>query len=173
MRRTQAAKDWIKRAAPAACLLLGACGFLGGPFQAPPQARGNRIEADQLEQLVVGTTTRADVSALVGSPTAQAPFDDNTWLYISSTTQNRVGRVPAVLDQSVVALSFDDAGVLRGIERKTADDSLPVEVVTRTTPSPGTEASFLQQLLGNVGKFNALGSGAAATGPSGGAPRPY
>jgi hypothetical protein len=44
---------------------------------------------------------------------------------------------------------------LKAVARKTQEDALPVEVVDRTTPSPGTEASWWQQLLGNVGKFTA------------------
>ena len=36
---------------------------------------------------------------------------------------------------------------------------MPVEIVSRTTPSPGNDVSFLQQLLGNVGRFNPGGPG--------------
>ena len=143
-------------------------------FEAQPQYRGNKVDKDQLQELTPGTSTRADVAALIGSPTIKAPFDDNTWIYISETTQSQVGRMPAVLDQNVLVLNFDDAGVLRQIEAKTKEDGLPVNVVSRTTPSPGTEASFLQQLFGNIGRFNALGAGAATGGgQSGGAPKPY
>jgi len=41
-------------------------------------------------------------------------------------------------------------------------------VVSRATPSPGSEASFIQQLLGNVGKFSTGG----VPGGSGGARTP-
>ena len=51
-------------------------------------------------------------------------------------------------------LTFDSQGVLRDVKRLNEDDSRPVDVVTRATPSPGSEASFMQQLLGNVGRFS-------------------
>lgn len=153
-----------------ALLTLGACSL----FEAPPMIRGNKIDSEQLKELTPGTSTRADVTALIGSPTVRAAFDDNTWIYISETTQPRVGRTLAVLAQEVVVLKFDGQGVLRNVETKDKADSLPVDVVSRTTPSPGTQASFLQQLFGNVGRFNALGSSAAGrAGPGGGAPAPY
>ena len=127
-------------------LLLGACSV----FQWPQQVRGNKIDPDQLKELVPGTSTRDDVSALIGSPTARATFDDNTWLYITQETRPRVART---LDQA---------------------DALPVSMASQTTPSPGTEASFMQQLLGNIGRYNpgALGGGGIGgpSGPSGGAP---
>jgi hypothetical protein len=59
--------------------------------------------------------------------------------------------------------------VLTSVQKKTIDDGKPVEIVSRTTPSPGTEASVIQQLLGNVGRFNAgsaLSSNPGAQGSS-------
>ena len=148
------------------CLLLGACSF----FEATSQIRGNKVDADQLKELVPGTSTRADVTALIGSPTARATFDDNTWLYVSEVTRPRVGRTLGVVSQTVLVLSFNDQGVLQNVQQLGDDDSVPVSVVARTTPSPGTEASFLQQLFGNIGRFNAVG-GATPSG-GGGAPTP-
>ena len=132
-------------------------------ISAPAQLRGNRVEADQLKQLVPGTSTRADATALLGTPTAKATFDDNTWIYISAMTRPVIAGTTDVMEQQVVVLSFDQSGVLRGVSRKTDDDSRPVGMVARATPSPGSEASFLIQLLGNVGRF---GGGTLPTGGS-------
>jgi outer membrane protein assembly factor BamE (lipoprotein component of BamABCDE complex) len=136
----------------------------------PPQVRGNKVDPDQVKELVPGTSTRQDVTALIGSPTAKATFDDNTWLYIGEVTKPVIGGTQAVEEQQVYVLTFDQSGVLRGIQKKTGADSMPVDVVSRTTPSPGSEASFMQQLLGNVGRFNAVGNNQA--GKQGGATNP-
>ena len=122
----------------------------------PPQVRGNKVDAKVLAQLVPGTSTRADVTALIGSPTAHATFDDNTWLYIGEVTKPLIGGTNVVLDQQVVVLTFDQRGVLRDIANKSQQDGVPVTVVSRTTPSPGKEVSFWAQLLGNVGKFSPM-----------------
>ncbi len=149
---------------------LAGCGFL----QPKEQIRGNKVDADQMKELTPGTSTRADVTALLGSPTLHASFDDNTWLYVSEVTRPRIGGTQAVEQQNVVVVTFDNKGILSAIKTKNQDDSLPVTVVERTTPSPGSEASFLQQLLGNIGRFNAAGaSTATGSAPSGGAPKPY
>jgi outer membrane protein assembly factor BamE (lipoprotein component of BamABCDE complex) len=148
-----------------ACLLLSSCGWL----MPPPQVRGNKVDPESLKELVPGTSTKADVSAVIGSPTAKDTFDDNTWLYISELTQQRIGRTLGELEQNVVIVNFDQKGVLKGVETRNKDDALPVTVIARTTPSPGTEASFLQQLLGNIGRFNPTGAG-SAPGGGGGAP---
>jgi outer membrane protein assembly factor BamE (lipoprotein component of BamABCDE complex) len=156
-----------------ACLLLSSCGWL----MPPPQVRGNKVDPESLKELVPGTSTKADVSAIIGSPTARDSFDDNTWLYISELTQERIGRTLGELKQNVVVLNFDDKGVLTTIHTLDKGDALPVTVIARTTPSPGTEASFMQQLLGNIGRFNPTGAG-PTSGPGangsglGGAPTP-
>lgn len=147
-------------------LLLAACSVI----ETPRTARGNKVDPDQLKDLIVGTSTKADVSSLLGSPTARATFDDNRWLYISELTRTRVGRTPGIVDQNVVVMNFDQGGVLRGVEKLGQDDSKDVTVVSRATPSPGSEASFMQQLLGNVGKFSAgpTGTGGGGSGGSSG-----
>ena len=161
--------NWLAVLAVLAALAaLPACSVV----ETPRTQRGNRVDPDQLKELVVGTSTKSDVSSLLGSPTARATFDDNRWLYISETTNVRIGRTPGVLDQNVVALNFDDSGVLRGIRTLGQDDGKEVSVSSRSTRSPGSEASFLQQLRGNVGKFSAgpsgLGGGGGPSGLGGG-----
>ena len=129
--------------------------------ESPRQLRGNRVDADQVKELVPGTSTRNDVQALLGSPSAKATFDDNTWIYIGGVTHTRVGRTPGLDSQNVVVMKFDQGGVLRDVKSLDKEDSRSVDVVSRTTPSPGSEASFLQQLLGNVGRFSTGGLSAS------------
>lgn len=161
----------LSRAALVGCVLLAGCSFLAPP----PQIRGNRVEVDRLKELVPGTTTEADVTSLLGSPTAHATFDYNTWLYIGERTQTRIGQTQAVLSQDVVALKFNDKGVLQDVAHRDKANSMPVQVIARSTPSPGTSASFLQQLFGNIGRFNAggLSTSTQSTSGAGGAPAPY
>ncbi len=148
-----------------AAVLLGGCarGFLSYP----PQVRGNRVDPDRLEELVSGVSTRADVTALLGSPSARASFDPNTWLYISEVTRPKIAGTQRVLDQQVVAVSFDERGVVKSVEKLTEADSKPVAFVDRATPSPGTDSNFFQQLFGNIGRFGP-GGGSGLAGTTGG-----
>lgn len=132
---------------------LGACS--GPDFMTfPPQTRGNMVDPELLTQLVPGTSSRADATALIGSPTARGTFDDNTWIYIGEVTKPVIGGTLDVRNQEVVVLTFDQGGVLRKIEKKGLGDSQDLAMVSRSTPSPGNDASLLQQLLGNVGRFS-------------------
>ena len=165
--RSQRLRTGRLAAVLAVCLTAAGCSVI----LPPPQIRGNKVEPELLKQLVTGISTKADVSALIGSPTQKVTFDDNTWLYISEVTRPRLGRTLGVLDQTVVVMNFDDRNILTGVKTVTQDDGVDVNVAERTTPSPGTEASFMQQLLGNIGKFNAGGASGGTSGLGGGTPR--
>ena len=147
-------------------LSVGGCGVVS-IFNPTLKQRGSLVEPDALRELIPGTSSRADAVALIGSPTARAPFDDNTWIYISQITSTRIGRTPGVMQQKVVILTFDQGGTLRGINQRTKQDGKSVDMAAGATPSPGSEASFLQQLFGNVGKFTPAGlPGGLGSGPA-------
>ena len=157
----------VRNPLPIALLLisLGACSLV----QTPRSLHGNKVDQDLLKELVPGTSTKKDVTSLIGSPTARATFDDNQWIYISETTHTRIGRLPGVLKQDVVLMNFDEAGTLRSIKQLNQDDGRDVSIASGSTPSPGSEASVLQQLLGNVGRYNVgnLGGDSSNVGTSG------
>lgn len=154
--------------------IVGAAGLaasvaLGGCSMVEPRVdpRGQRIEAYQLEEIVPGVQTRADVAALLGTPSTTAPFGDDAWYYVSSVTRSRVGRMQAVDSQTVVAIRFDERGVVQKVEKLGLDDAADVTPVARVTPTPGNDRNFLQLLFGNIGRFTP-GSDSGRTPGSGG-----
>ena len=66
---------------------------------------------------------------------------------------------------------FTDEGVVKAVDHKVLQDGKEVSPVVRATPAPGRELSFLEQLIGNLGKFNSGGGGTGSAG-SGGQPGP-
>ena len=132
---------------------LGGCGI----FAPIPTDRGVIIEAADYDKLVPGTTTRTDVTTLIGSPTTHATFDDNTWIYIGEVTAPVPTARPKIERQKVVVLTFDAGGVLRSRRLLDKSDAHDVAMASGSTPSPGSETSFMQQLIGNVGRYSPLG----------------
>ena len=144
--------------------LLAGCSLI----ETPTVMRGHKVENELLKELVPGTSSRADVTALLGSPTARATFDDDVWIYAASVTREQIARYPAIQTQDVTVISFTPAGTLKEIKRLSKDDAVPVDVVTRATPSPGSEMTLLQEFLANVGRLAPSAAGAAKRGGGGG-----
>ena len=129
--------------------------FLGGCSLARIDVRGYVPNDEDLAKLEPGRQSRDEVQQILGSPSSMGVFDaEQSWYYIYRKTSTTAFFEPEVLEQRVVVVHFDRVGTLRDVRRYALEDGLIVDPVTRVTPSPGRELSFLEQLLGNVGKFN-------------------
>jgi outer membrane protein assembly factor BamE (lipoprotein component of BamABCDE complex) len=154
-------------AAATVMLALAACSV-------PIDQRGNLPDKAALDQLKPGVTDKATVTRLLGSPSSIAQFDTNTWYYISQKSKTVAFFKPDLLDQEVVAIDFDKDGLLRDIRHRGMQDAQAVAPNPNATPAPGREFSFIEQLIGNFGKFSGKGQtgggggGAAGGGASGG-----
>ncbi|MGH7002306.1 MAG: outer membrane protein assembly factor BamE, partial [Alphaproteobacteria bacterium] len=74
---------------------------------------GNRTLAENVDQIQVGRTTKNEVVRLLGSPSNVASFDENTWYYISARQVQLAFLRPRTTDQAVLAIRFDQSGVVR------------------------------------------------------------
>ena len=107
---------------------------------------------EELQELVVGIDTRASVEDVVGSPTAGGVLEGGNFYYVRSTVKTFGPRRPEVVDRQVLAISFDEAGVLQNIESFGLEDGRVVTLSRRVTDSNISNVSFLRQLLGNIGR---------------------
>ena len=122
--------------------------------------RGNLPDADRIAQIQPGTTTRDQVVKILGTPSSTGVFDDSSWYYISRATRQLAFFNPNVLDQQVYVINFDGRGVVASIDHKDLKDARDIEPVPGATPAPGRELTFLEQIIGNMGRFNRGGGSA-------------
>jgi outer membrane protein assembly factor BamE (lipoprotein component of BamABCDE complex) len=120
----------------------------------PTTERGNLPKPEALQQIKPGVTDKETVARLLGTPSTTAAFDGSTWYYISRETKQIAFLDPRVLDQQVVVVNFDDKGVVTAVDHKGLSDAQAVTPNPNATPAPGREFTFLEQLIGNFGKFN-------------------
>ena len=141
--------------------LLAAVGLalaLGsGACTARIDQRGNKPDEDQVVLINPGVDDKNRVAELIGTPSAISTFNDRTWYYISKRTETVAFFDPEVVDQEVLAISFDDNGVVDNMRIYGPEDGRTIAYVDRTTPTEGNELTLMQQLLGNLGRFNPEG----------------
>jgi outer membrane protein assembly factor BamE (lipoprotein component of BamABCDE complex) len=126
--------------------------------------RGNLPEPDKLAQIRPGTTTRDQVAKILGTPSSTGVFDDKRWYYISRRTSQVAFLDPDLLDQQVYIVNFDGKGVVQGVDHRDLQDGREIEPAPGATPAPGRELTFLEQVLGNIGRFNKGGSSSSEGG---------
>ncbi len=122
--------------------------------------RGNKPDEDQVVQINPGVDDKTRVAELIGTPSSISTFDDRTWYYISKRTETTAFFEPDVTDQQVLAISFDESGIVDNMRVYGQEDGRTIAYVDRTTPTEGNELTFIQQLLGNLGRFNPSGDDA-------------
>jgi outer membrane protein assembly factor BamE (lipoprotein component of BamABCDE complex) len=132
------------------------------------EQRGNLPTPEKLAEIQPGVTSKDGVIKILGSPSSVSIFNDKSWYYISRRTGQTAFFEPSVLDQQVYIVSFDDQGVVKTVDHKGVQDARAIDPVPRATPAPGRELTFLEQLIGNVGKFNNAGSTKSTGSSSGG-----
>ena len=120
--------------------------------------RGNLPDKSKLAEIEPGVTTKEMVSQILGTPSSVSTFGDKTWYYISRRTEQTAFFEPEVLDQQVVVVAFDEGGVVRGVQHLNLADGRQIDPTARETPSAGKELGFVEQLIGNLDKFNPSGS---------------
>ncbi len=146
----------------AIAVVLAATGL--GACVATVDQRGNLPEPDKFAQIRPGTTTREQVAKILGTPSSTGVFDDKNWYYISRRTKRVAFFDADVLDQQVYIVNFDGTGLVRAVDHKDLKDAREIEPAPGATPAPGRELTFLEQVLGNIGRFNKGGSGSAEPG---------
>lgn len=115
-----------------------------------------------MAEIVPGVSSRTNVLQSLGSPTTKAPFDDNVWYYIGQKTEKTGIFDPKVVDKKVVVVAFNEEGLVDTIEEVDAQ-MIDVPHVRRKTPTSGNDITVMEQLLGNIGRFNKNQGNAANT----------
>lgn len=116
--------------------------------------RGNFLYQEDVAAIVPYESTRYDVLNLLGSPTTTAVFDDNTWYYIGLKTEKESFFDEKVDERQTVKITFDETNTVTSVSNVDGE-AVDVPLANRVTPTSGNEVTFLQQMLGNLGKFNA------------------
>lgn len=126
--------------------MLGGCATI--------DIRGHEVDPDQLTKIEVGVTTKEQVSKLLGTPSSISTFGNNTWYYMSEETQQRAFFSPSVLKSNITRITFDTENRVLSLDSVTEKDMQIVSHVTRQEPTAGHSFGVLEQLFGNIGRFN-------------------
>ena len=134
---------------------------------APMRAvRGNFVEVEQIKPLKAGSSTKADVSAALGTPSTTDPFNPRTWIYIGEKTKQRAFFAPEIEARQIIVVKFNEQDILEKIEQRNDKTGKITVMAERKTPTAGHKMNALQQMIGNIGKFNPTSGTQERTGSS-------
>lgn len=110
--------------------------------------------AEDVDLLVVGKDTRESVTTAIGKPGTAGLLDVSGFYYVRSRFEHYLYNEPKEIDREVLAISFNDKGVVENIERFGLEDGQVVVLERRVTDSNIKGVGFLRQLFGSFGRIN-------------------
>jgi len=144
------------KSAPRRALLVASLIVLGAATACAPRVdtRGNAVHIEDVAAIEPGVFTRELVLNKLGSPSSSANFGNDVWYYISERTETTAFFEPEVVQRQVVAIKFNEHGVVKTVDVLDEKNAEKVEPVDRVTPTAGNSVGMLDQLLSNLGRFN-------------------
>jgi outer membrane protein assembly factor BamE (lipoprotein component of BamABCDE complex) len=110
---------------------------------------------DELALIEVGSDTRDTVGQKIGRPSTSGLLNDEGWYYVQSRYRHFGPREPKEIERQVLAITFNEAGVVENIGRFGLEDGKVVEISRRVTETNIKGITLIQQLLGSFGRIQA------------------
>ena len=153
-------------------VVLALAGAVGAAACTPTvTTHGHSISATALATIQPGVTSREEVTRLLGSPSTIGTFDTERWFYVSQRNEVMSFYKADVTAQDVVQIEFDANGIVKDVRTHGLEMAQNIDPDPNKTRTMGNELTALQQLLGNIGRFNSSPeTRAGGSGPPGGGP---
>jgi outer membrane protein assembly factor BamE (lipoprotein component of BamABCDE complex) len=140
---------------PIANILIAATLAVATVACAPRTAnRGNIPTISQLERLKVGMHSKEYVRGILGTPSTVGTFDKDVWYYIGRRTEKWAFFEEKILEQQIVAVYFDPKGTIEHIQTYDKNDRREIAIVESKTATSGHKLGIIEQIIGNIGRFN-------------------
>ena len=97
-----------------------------------------------------GVDNYESVEKALGRPSSSGLLQDRSWYYVESIVENYTYHAPRVVDRTVLAVNFNENGVVSGLTKYGLEDGRIVNHTARTTETGGRSMGVLEQLFGNV-----------------------
>ena len=140
----------LGRLAAVAALAAGLAGCLGYDGEV---TRGYVVNDKLLNQVKPGTPAEK-VLEVLGNPSTTSTVGGDSWYYVSQVLdQSFAFSKPDITDQHVVAVYFDKTKKVQRIANYGLQDGKVFDFVSRTTPTGGSDQSFVGNLFRSFGRW--------------------
>jgi outer membrane protein assembly factor BamE (lipoprotein component of BamABCDE complex) len=138
--------------------LLGALALVSGCTSIVDH-RGYIVDESLVQAVHPGIDNRQSVQGTLGQPTFTSQFGEPVWYYVSSTTAQHPFGSPQIIQHTVLAVKFDQAGNVVSADRTGVEQVVRISPESDQTPTLGRERGLFQDLFGNIGQVGAANAG--------------
>ena len=111
---------------------------------------GHSIDSIELDQIVPGQTTRADVRAVLGKPSFEGAFDSGKIYYLSEVMIEPPGGRKRLSARTMIVIALDEAGVVTEIEVRDETSGNRIAYLDEKSPTPGDNFGVTEQIFSTL-----------------------
>ena len=115
---------------------------------------GYNFDEAAIAKLVDDKSGKSRVRTILGSPSSVSNFGEETWYYIRREYENTAFFPKKLTSQDVIAVRFDSADRVVSIKQYNEQNARQIAVTDDQTSTEGHDLNIIEQLLGNLGRFN-------------------
>lgn len=116
--------------------------------------RGRQELLMKAGNIIEGQMSMRDVQHMLGTPSTRSQFGQESWYYVSGRKETVAFFEPELVDQQVLRIAYDERGIVNKVEFYDQNQAQDIAISDRVTPTSGQEYGIVEQLLGNIGRFN-------------------
>jgi outer membrane protein assembly factor BamE (lipoprotein component of BamABCDE complex) len=113
-------------------------------------SHGHIINENELKQINIGTTTRADILDMLGQPSFKGAFDTQKLYYSSQVMLQPVAGTKQTQKRIIYIFTLNDKNILQSIDLINKEDGLQIAHIDDKTPTPGDTFGILEQVFSNL-----------------------
>lgn len=118
-------------------------------------SHGHLIDAYDLEDIVIGETTKADILFTLGKPSFEGAFNSGKIYYVSQNMVQPAGGRKETVSREIFTFIFTDDDLLQDIVVTDESTGLEIATLQSKTPTPGADFGVLEQIFANIRRRNA------------------
>lgn len=127
--------------------------------------QGYLVDNLLVDSIQPGIDNRESVEGTLGRPTFVSQFGPQEWYYVSRDMKQLAFANPAVKQETVLRVRFDEAGNVAAVDKTGLELVADISPKDGKTPTLGRKRGLLEDIFGNIGAVGAAGAGSAAGGP--------
>ena len=113
-------------------------------------SHGHIINENELRQIKVGTTSRADILDMLGQPSFKGAFDTQKLYYSSQVMLQPIASAKQTQQRFIYIFTLDYNNVLQSVDLMNKEDGLQIIHIDDKTPTPGDTFGVLEQVFSNL-----------------------
>jgi len=111
---------------------------------------GHSVDSSELDQIIPGTTTYADLRSILGKPSFEGAFDSGKIYYLSEVMIEPPGGRKRISTRTLIVITLDESDFVSEIELRDESSGNTIAYLDEKSPTPGDNFGVAEQIFSTL-----------------------